>query len=324
MGDAPSLRIILKRGALVTAANWPVVLVQFIAESLFKLLLGVPVAGGILLVMLVVGYDLDELLVGDVRDMVTAVFTALASRPAALAGFIVAMTIVLLGGSVLMFVTKAGTVATLVDADRHAGAIERPPLRWPAFQHAFRFSTDRFLDACRHFWRRYVRLGLFLLLVYGLSTGLYLVTVVIGFSLMGEREGPEQGAMLWWTVSAALASTILVVWITLVNFVYLLIQMVVVAEDVSVRQAAARTLAFVQTRTRQVAGVFLVLLALVVVATGASIVATTALGLISFVPLVGFAAFPLQALTWFVRGMVFQYLGLTALGSYLTLYRGHA
>ncbi len=34
--------------------------------------------------------------------------------------------------------------------------------------------------------------------------------------------------MVWWTVIAALASTILVVWITLVNFVYLLIQMVVV------------------------------------------------------------------------------------------------
>jgi hypothetical protein len=46
--------------------------------------------------------------------------------------------------------------------------------------------------------------------------------------------------------------------------------------------------------------------------------------LISFVPFVGLAVFPLQAIAWFVRGMLFQYLGLTALGSYLTLYRGHA
>jgi hypothetical protein len=319
MGDAPGLKTILKRGALVTAANWPVVLVQFVAEALFKLLLGVPVAGGILLVVFVVGHDLDDLLRGDVRDMVGAVFGALASRPTALAGFMVAMAIVLIGGSVLMFITKAGTVATLVDAERHAGPIERPPLRWPQFQQAWRFSPDRYLAACRHFWRRYVRLGLLLLLVYGLSAGLYLAAVVTGYNLMGERE-----VVVWWTVIAALASTILVVWITLVNFVYLLIQMVVVSDDVSVRRAASRTLGFVQARTRYVTGVFLLVLALVVIATGASLLATTALGLISFVPFVGLAVFPLQAIAWFVRGMLFQYLGLTALGSYLTLYRGHA
>jgi hypothetical protein len=319
MGDAPGLKTILKRGALVTAANWPVVLVQFVAEALFKLLLGVPVAGGILLVVFVVGHDLDDLLRGDVRDMVAAVFGALASRPTALAGFVVSMAIVLLGGSVLMFITKAGTVATLVDAERHAGPIERPPLRWPQFQQAWQFNPQRYLAACRHFWRRYVRLGLLLLLVYGLSAGLYLAAVVTGYNLIDERE-----VVVWWTVIAALASTILVVWITLVNFVYLLIQMVIVSDDVSVRRAAARTLGFVQARTRYVAGVFLLVLTLVVVATGASLLATTALGLISFVPFVGLAVFPLQAIAWFVRGMLFQYLGLTALGSYLTLYRGHA
>ena len=319
MGDAPGLKTILKRGALVTAANWPVVLVQFVAEALFKLLLGVPVAGGILLVVFVVGHDLDSMLGGDVRDMVAAVFGALASRPTALAGFVVAMAIVLLGGSVLMFITKAGTVATLVDAERYAGPIERPPLRWPQFQQAWQFKPDRYLAACRHFWRRYVRLGLLLLVVYGLSAGLYLAAVVTGYNLMRERE-----VVVWWTVIAAFASTILVVWITLVNFVYLLIQMVVVSDDVSVRRAAARTLGFVQARTRYVAGVFLLVLTLVVVATGASLLATTALGLISFVPFVGLAVFPLQAIAWFVRGMLFQYFGLTALGSYLTLYRGHA
>ena len=111
-----------------------------------------------------------------------------------------------------------------------------------------------------------MRLGLLLLLVYGLSAGLYLVAVIVGYNLMGERE-----VVVWWTVIAAFASTILVVWITLVNFVYLLIQMVVVSDDVSVRRAASRTLGFVQTRTRYVAGVFLLVLTLVVVATGASL-----------------------------------------------------
>ena len=33
------------------------------------------------------------------------------------------------------------------------------------------------------------------------------------------------------------------------------------------------------------------------------------------------AALPLRLLTWLVRGLVFQYLGLVAVGAYLKLYR---
>ena len=66
---------------------------------------------------------------------------------------------------------------------------------------------------------------------------------------------------------------------------------------------------------------FLLLFGLVVLATAASIVATAGLSLISFVPLLGLAVFPLQAVAWLVRGLVFQFLGLTATGAYLSLYR---
>ena len=45
------------------------------------------------------------------------------------------------------------------------------------------------------------------------------------------------------------------------------------------------------------------------------------LGLIAFVPLAGFVVFPLTAAGWLLRGFVFQYLALTALGAYLTQYR---
>ena len=41
-------------------------------------------------------------------------------------------------------------------------------------------------------------------------------------------------------------------------------------------------------------------------------------------PLVGLAVFPLQLAALLVRGLVFEYLGLTALGAYLTLYHGYA
>ena len=48
--------------------------------------------------------------------------------------------------------------------------------------------------------------------------------------------------------------------------------------------------------------------------------ATAALGLVTFIPFVGLAALPLQVLAWLLRGLVFQYLGLTVVGAYLKLY----
>jgi hypothetical protein len=70
--------------------------------------------------------------------------------------------------------------------------------------------------------------------------------------------------------------------------------------------------------------VFGVVLLLVVGATIVSVIATTSLGVIAFVPLVGLAVVPLQLLAWLFRGLVFQLVGLSALGAYLTLYRRHA
>jgi len=55
-------------------------------------------------------------------------------------------------------------------------------------------------------------------------------------------------------------------------------------------------------------------------ATGASILATTALGLIAFVPFVGLAALPLQVFAWLVRGIVFQFVGLTGVATYVRMH----
>ena len=38
-------------------------------------------------------------------------------------------------------------------------------------------------------------------------------------------------------------------------------------------------------------------------------------------PLVGLAVFPLQLAALLVRGLVFEYIGLTAMGAYVSLYR---
>ena len=73
------VKAVLKRGALVAAANWQVTIIQFMAESTFKMLLSVPIVGGILLVVLVLGRELPELFSADIRENATFVATALAA-----------------------------------------------------------------------------------------------------------------------------------------------------------------------------------------------------------------------------------------------------
>ena len=167
MTDAPPLRATLKRGALVAAANWPLVVVQFVAEATLKLLLAVPVVGGIVLVVLLLEANVDELLAGDVRQILAAVFGALRQNPAALIAFSVSFGIVVVGGSALTFIVKGGTVSVLADAEAAAGPIERPPLRLEALRRANVTEIDRFLDGCKRLWRRYLKLGACLLVEIG-------------------------------------------------------------------------------------------------------------------------------------------------------------
>jgi len=317
--EPPGLKATLKRGALVAAANWPLVAVQFVAESTLKVLLAVPVVGGIFLVVLLLGANADELLAGDVREVVAQVFTAMQQNIAALVAFSIAFTVVLLGGSALTFIIKGGTVSLLAAAESKAGPIERPPLSLHAIRRANVVAIEPFLDGCHRLWRRYVRLGGCLLGVYGVTAAIYL-----GFVVGGYRLVENTGVLLGWTVAAALASSVLIVWITLVNFFYLLTQMVIAIEDISVRRAVGRALNFVRSSLREIAGIFGVVLLLATVATIASIVATAGFGLINLIPILGLAVLPLQIAAWLLRGFVFQYLALGALGAYLTHYRHYA
>ena len=316
MTTTPGLKTALKRGALLAAANWPLVIVQFVAESSLKLLLAVPIVGGAFLVALLLDTSLSDLLRGDVRDIVTSIIAALMASPAALAAFVSAGLIVLVGGSMLTFVVKAGTVSVLAEAERVAGPIERPPLRLEPLRRAAVVGIDPFLSGCSRLWRRYLRIGLGLLVVYALTAAGYLGIVLGGYALAANSA-----ILLGWTAAAALASSALIVWITLVNFFYLMTQMVVAIEDVSVRVGVRLAGRFVWGHLREVGAVFGVVLVLVVLATAASILATAGLGLIAFVPLVGLAVLPLQLAAWLLRGIVFEYLALGALGAYLSHYR---
>lgn len=316
MSQAPGLKMALKRGGLVASANWPLVVIQFIAESTLKVILGVPVVGGIFLVALLLDADVEQILNGDTRDIVASVFSSLRANPAALTAFALAVLVVLVGGSVLTFVAKAGTVAVFAEAEGRAGAIERPPLRLQMLKRANATGIDPFLNGCRRLGRRYVRLGLLLLLVYGLSAAAYLSLMFGGYAL-----AHNVGILLWWTVILAPASSAVIVWITIVNLIYLLTQIVMAVDDVGVRTGVRTVFRFLRTSLREVAGIFGVVFVLVLVAWSASLLATAGLSLIGFVPFVAIAVMPLQIAAWLVRGFVFQYLALTALGAYLTQYR---
>jgi hypothetical protein len=316
MGNTPGLKAALKRGALIAAANWPLVIVQFVAESSLKLMLAVPIVGGAFLVALLLDTSMSELLRGDAREIVTSIVTALLQSPLALAAFAAAGLLVLVGGSILPWVVKAGTIALLAEAEQIAGPVERPPLRFETLRRASVVAIEPFIAGSSRLWRRYVRIGLGLLVIYALTAAVYLAFVLGGYALAANSA-----VLLGWTALAAVASSVLIVWITLVNFFYLITQMVVAIEDVSVRKGVRLAIGFVWGHLREVAAVFGVVLILVVVATAASILATAGLGLIAFVPLVGLAVLPLQLAAWLVRGIVFEYLGLAALGAYLSHYR---
>ena len=314
------LKHLLKRGALLAAANWQTVAIQFVAETTFQVLLAVPIVGAAVLVAVLLGGNLADLLHGSLRDIFTTIASALLSEPVALVAFVTSFAVVLLGGSVLMFVVKGGTVEVLAAANAGAGPIEQHPLTFDMLRHASRFTLKRFTDGCARLFRPYLALGLALTVVYGVSTGGYLAFVVYGY-----RAAPGgRIVIIGWTFVAALAAAMLVAWMTVVNVVYLLLQIAMAVDGVGLRHGCRAAARFIRSEFRDLAGVFLVVVVLVVAATLASMLAWSGVGLIAFVPLVGLAVFPLQLVALLLRGLAFEYLGLTALGAYLTLYQGYA
>ncbi len=303
------LKLAIKRGALVAAANWPVTIIQAIADALLKVLITAPLIGGIFLVVLVVGAEPRALLSLAWRDLAATIVASLLSRPVVLASFLSALGVAAIGGSLFVFLVKGGTVGVLVRGEREAGPVEHPPLDVQTIALASRFSVETFLDSARALFQRYARLGFVLMAAYLASGALY-VAVVVGSRRAGEGFG-----------MTALFTASFVAWITVLNLVYLLVQLVIAADDCSVPVAVARVTRFLRRERKQVAAVFLVVLAMVVAATGASVLATAALGLIAFVPFLWPVAVPLQLAAWLLRALVFQYLGMASIGAYLNLYR---
>jgi hypothetical protein len=301
----------LKRGALVAAANWPIVVIQASADALFKLVVAVPFVGGVVLVALIVGAEPRALLGLDVSDLAATILALLLARPLALTAFAAAMAVALIGASVFSFLLKGGTVALLVRAEQEAAAVEEPPLQFEVVATGAVFTIERFVESARALFPRFLRLGFVLMAVYVLSGAAF---VLIAFG---------RASAVSWLVPVA-GTVGFVAWITAVNLLYLLSQIVMAAEGCGVGVAIRRAAGFVRRMPRTVAAVCLAILLLGLLATFASLVAATALGLIGFVPFVGLAMLPLQLLALVLRGLVLQYISLASVGAYSALYRGHS
>lgn len=314
------LRVALRRGALTTAANWPLVAVGFVADSLYKAALGVPVVGGAVMVAALAGDDVASLLSQGLRAGIAQVFASLMDAPVAMGAFATAITIVGLGGAVFVFLVQAGSVAVLVAGERHApDDLNVGSVRRDAFRLAHAFSLEAFLSGVDRFGRRLTLLGAALIAAY-------LVTfVAFGLSVLAEyRVAAGAEWISAFPLMALLTTSALAVGVAAINLLYLLMQIIIVAEDCSLPAALTCLRRFLTHDARQVAGIFGVILTMVVVGTAVSILATAALGLIAWVPFVGLAVMPLQAAFWLARGLVFQFIDFTALTAYLAQYRRFA
>src|SRR5688572_22997812 len=122
-----TLKMALKRGALIAAANWPVVLIQAAADALFKVLIAFPLIGGVILATLVIGADVDER-AADWRALAANVVSSLLDHGVVALAFLLALSVVVAGGSLFVFLIKSGTMGVLVRGDRDAGPLEHEPL----------------------------------------------------------------------------------------------------------------------------------------------------------------------------------------------------
>jgi hypothetical protein len=308
----------LRRGAWLTIANWPVVIIDFAIESLYTLAVAVPVIGGAFMVAVLLGADMREIVAEGVRATADLVMGSLTAAPLALAAFLVALAVVGLGGAMLMHVIKAGTLLVLVRGDRAGGEFHRAPISQMALRPAAAFSLATVVDGARRFGRRTVTLTLWLGVAYlFVAAGLALV-IALQSRLAASRWAPA------WPLLLLIATSASAVAIMLINVVFDLVRLVVVTDDCRTREAARRLKTFVIADARQVLGIFGVMTALLTVTTAASLTAVASVTLVAWVPIAGLIVVPLQIIAWLVRGVLLQCLALTALAAYQTQYRRFA
>jgi hypothetical protein len=302
----------------VAVANWPIALVDFAIESLYKLTLAVPIVGGALMAAVLLGADVRVIAAEGVRAAADLVMGSLGGAPAALAAFLAALGIVALGGAMLMYVVKAGTLAVIAGADAAAGEFHRHPITSAALRRASVCSLETILTGALRFGRRMVTLTAWLGAAYLLVVLVFVATLALPSILAGT------GWMRAWPILMLVVASGSVVAIALINLVFDLLRVIVVTDDCRTREAWRRLRSFVIEDARQVLGIFAVTTAALAVAAAASLSAVASVTLVAWVPVAGLIVVPLQLLAWVVRGLLLQGVSLTTLAAYQTQYRRFA
>jgi hypothetical protein len=251
MSSVLPLRAAITRGALITLANWPTVLIDFIAESIYKLALTVPVIGGAFMLALLMGADIQTLLADGVMVAADRMLVPLGQAPIALLAFWGAFGVVAFAGSVVMFIVKSGTLAVLVQGERTAGEIQRPPIRLSALRTAAAYTLHAVLQGMQKFQRRSALLATWLGSVYVLVGSAWVMAVPYGFQwAAASRWAPV------WPLLVVIATSVSVVVLTAANLIFDLMRVVIVTDDCRVSDAARRVRTFLLVDARQVLGIF--------------------------------------------------------------------
>jgi hypothetical protein len=188
-----------------------------------------------------------------------------------------------------------------------------------ALRRAGAFSIESFLASVSRFGRRFVLLGAWLYVGYAI-----LATLAVTTLTLATRLAARDGWSVILPVSAVVVTAVGLVAVGALQLTQALLQTIMTTDDCRLSVSVARLRLFLLHDARQVLGIFGVVLLLVVLATAASVMATTGLALIAWVPLVGLAVVPLQLAAWLMRGVIFQYMDLTAWSAYHTQYRRYA
>ena len=318
LGGLP-LRAALKRGALVAAANWPVVIAQFVSVSVCRLALAVPVIGGAFMVAVLAEADVRMMFADGITSATGLVITSLLHRPVALWSFVAAMGVVAVGSGVVSWLTQAGVMGILDRGERVAGDLQKPPLRLEAVSRAGAFSLEGFMEAVNHLGRRYVLVGAWLYVGYAI-----VAAGAIGSLVLAARLAGRAGWSMALPVSAVGVTAVALVMVAGLQLAHALLQVIMATDDCRLSSAVTRLRVFLLHDARQVLGIFSVVLMLVLLATAASVLATAGLALVAWVPFVGLAVVPLQLAAWLVRGVVFHYMDLSAWSAYQSQYRRYA
>jgi len=319
MASALPLRAALVRGALITAANWPIVLIEFTIESLYKLALAVPIVGGAFMVAVLLDADVRALFEEGLRSAGEKVAGSLQSAPIALGSFLVAVAVVAVGGAIVLYVVKVGTLAMLVKADRVSGEVQRSPISLASVRRAAVSDMAGVVAAARRHGRRATALALWLSVTYGVIGASYIAA--LGLALRVAESTAWSPA---WPLIVLISTSTGVVAVAVVNLAFDLLRVIVVTDDCEVRPALTRLRRFVVQDARQVLGIFGVVFAFQLLATAASVMMTAGLTFVAWVPIAGLISAPLRAAAWLIQGLLFQYVALAAVSAYQTQYRRFA